>query len=79
MPLDRELDIAKQQRRSLLGNEETPEKKPSGSMVERVSHQRSYRKTMDAGNKLQDEYREKHGMDQFNRPKSRTAPRTTRR
>lgn len=82
MPIEKELDIAQQQRKALLGSAgEVSAKRPAAgeSMVERVSRQRGYSKTMGPARKMQDQYREKHGLDQMNRPMKKTASRETSR
>lgn len=80
MAIDTELDIAQQKRGALVGRlpvGDAPSKRePAGeSMVEKVSRQHGYKKTMDSGRKLQDQYREKKGLDQYNRPTRRASRR----
>lgn len=80
MALDTELDIAQQKRGALVGRlpvGEAPAKKEAAgeSMIERTSRHRGYEKTMGPARKLQDQYREKHGLDEFNRPVKKTSSR----
>jgi len=82
MALEKELDIAQEKRRQAMGTE--PKAAPAAeegreSMIGRMARNKGYRSTMDAGSKLQDAYRAKHGLDQYNRPMKRTASRSSTR